>query len=259
MRYMGLDVHYSTSTYCVLDANGQEVQCETVRGHWPKLLERLRTVAGPGTIRFEATCGYGYRYRELSRLAQRFVRSSQVGAYFGLVPCQDASAGVNRLGHITRPGPATARKYLVEAAWQGVYRSPTIRAFCERVQHGRPERRKIALVATARYLLRAARYVELNPVRAKLCRVPWRWSSAAAHVAGRDDDLVRVGPLREHVKDWNTAEHRELPLPTEEVALLRRHARTGRPLGETAFLDRIERLLHRVVRPAKPGPKPREK
>ena len=48
-----------------------------------------------------------------------------------------------------------------------------------------------------RYLLRAARYVELNPVRAKLCRVPWRWrwSSAAAHVAGRDDGLVRVAPL----------------------------------------------------------------
>lgn len=74
--------------------------------------------------------------------------------YFGLVPCQDASAGVNRLGHITRQGPATARKYLVEAAWQGVYRSPTIRAYFERVQHGRPERRKIALVATAHYLLR---------------------------------------------------------------------------------------------------------
>jgi len=81
--------------------------------------------------------------------AKRFTRSSQVGAYFGLVPCQDASAGVNRLGHITRQGPATARKYLVEAAWQGVYRSPTIRAYFERVQHGRPERRKIALVATA--------------------------------------------------------------------------------------------------------------
>jgi len=26
-----------------------------------------------------------------------------------------------------------------------------------------------------RYLRRAARYVELNPVRAKLCRMPWRW------------------------------------------------------------------------------------
>jgi len=319
MRYVGLDVHYGTSTYCVLDENGREVQCETVRGHWPKLLERLKTLTGRWTICFEATCGYGYLYRELSRLAERvvvahpghvrlifrakrkndridarklakllyldevpaayvpsqevqgwreliehrrrmmdrqtscknairsvlrahgqiapkglwtkkglawlrqeelstaaarlkrdllldelqeaqrrvrtvtkaldafgerqpavlllrtipgvgirtaetvvaymdnakrFLRSSQVGAYFGLVPCQDASAGVNRLGHITRQGPPTARKYLVEAAWQGVYRSPTIRAYFERIQQGHPERRKIALVATAHYLLR---------------------------------------------------------------------------------------------------------
>jgi hypothetical protein len=36
-------------------------------------LERLRTVAGPWTICFEATCGYGYLYRELSRLATRVV------------------------------------------------------------------------------------------------------------------------------------------------------------------------------------------
>jgi transposase len=319
MRYIGLDVHYSSSTYCILDENGREVKCETIRGHWPKLLDRLRTVEGPWTICFEATCGYGYLYRELSRMAgrvvvahpgqlrlifrakrkndridarklakllyldevpeayvpgqdvqswreliehrrrmvdrqttcknairsllrshgkiaskglwtkkglawlrqeemptpaaclkrdllldeltdakrrvrtitqtlnkigcshpavillrtipgvgirtaetiaaymdkaRRFARSSQVGAYFGLVPCQDASAGVNRLGHITRQGPSTARKYLVEAAWQGVYRSPTIRAYFERVLHGRRERRKIALVATAHYLLR---------------------------------------------------------------------------------------------------------
>jgi putative transposase len=107
-----------------------------------------------------------------------------------------------------------------------------------------------------RYLLRAARYVELNPVRAKLCRAPWRWrwSSAAAHVAGRDDDLVQVGPLLERVKDWR--QFLAEVLPTEEVELLRRHARTGRPLGETPFLDRIERMLHRVVRPAQPGPKP---
>ena len=32
-----------------------------------------------------------------------------------------------------------------------------------------------------------------------------------------------------------------------------------RALGETAFLDRIERMLHRVVRPAKRGPIPVEK
>ena len=108
-----------------------------------------------------------------------------------------------------------------------------------------------------RYLLRAARYVELNPVRAKLCRAPWRWrwSSAAAHVAGRDDGLVRVGPLLERVKDWR--EFLAEALDLEEAELLRRHERTGRPLGKPAFLDRIERTLHRVVRPAKRGPKPK--
>lgn len=47
------------------------------------------------------------------------------------------------------------------------------------------------------YLLATARYVEMNPVRAGLVRRPgrYRWSSAAAHLKGRDDSLVRVRPL----------------------------------------------------------------
>jgi transposase len=319
MYYVGLDVHYRTSTYCILNSDGHEVKNETIRGHWPKLLDRLSVLKGSWTVCFEATCGYGYLYRELSRIAtrvivahpgqlrlifrakrkndrvdarklakllyldevpqvyvpgqevqswreliehrrrvvdrqtvcknalrsllrghgviapkglwtkkgltwlrqlemptaaselkrnllleelaeakrgvrtvtraldkigqphpgvvllrsipgvgmrtaetivayiddpKRFQRGSQVAAYFGLIPCQDASAGVNRLGHITKQGPRTARKYLVEAAWQGVYRSPTIRAYFERILRGKKERRKIALVATAHYLLR---------------------------------------------------------------------------------------------------------
>ena len=36
----------------------------------------------------------------------RFARTNRVGSYFGLVPCQDASADRNRLGHITKDGPA---------------------------------------------------------------------------------------------------------------------------------------------------------
>jgi putative transposase len=108
-----------------------------------------------------------------------------------------------------------------------------------------------------RYLLRAARYVELNPVRAKLCRAPWRWrwSSAAAHVAGRDDGVVRVGPLLERVKDWR--EFLAQAMEADEVKLMRSHERTGRPLGESGFLDRIEKMLGRIVRPAKPGRKPK--
>jgi len=82
----------------------------------------------------------------------RFKNSHQAGVYFGLVPCQDASANKNRLGHITQDGPAIARRLLTEAAWQGTMRSPRIKGHFERIAQGKKERRKIALVATARWL-----------------------------------------------------------------------------------------------------------
>jgi transposase len=85
---------------------------------------------------------------------RRFRHAKQVGKYFGLVPCQDQSAGTKRLGHITREGSATVRQLLTEAVWQAIRRSPTIRASCERIQRNDPQRRKIAVTATAHYLAR---------------------------------------------------------------------------------------------------------
>lgn len=84
----------------------------------------------------------------------RFSNSKRVAAYFGLVPSQDQSSSINRLGHITRQGSATVRQLLVEAVWQASRRSPTVKAYLQRVQRADPERRKIAVVATAHYLLR---------------------------------------------------------------------------------------------------------
>ena len=81
-------------------------------------------------------------------------RVGGVGRYFGLIPRQDASGGMNRLGHITREGPATVRALLTEAAWQASRRSPRVHDFFERVRRGDRSRRKIALVATAHYLVR---------------------------------------------------------------------------------------------------------
>jgi putative transposase len=53
------------------------------------------------------------------------------------------------------------------------------------------------------YLIVAARYIELNPVRAGLVSQPteYRWSSANAHRAGPDDKLAEVKPLLELVSD----------------------------------------------------------
>jgi len=114
-----------------------------------------------------------------------------------------------------------------------------------------------SFVMDERYLLAAARYVELNPVRAGLADKPWRWKwgSARAHRRGRDDALVTVKPLLDLVGDWQ--EFLSVPPSEEERNALRRHERTGRPLGSAAFLTKIERALHRMLRPNKPGPKPR--
>lgn len=319
MYYVGLDVHWRMSTVCILDENGKRVKRHTIRGKWAEVLKYVGALKRPFSICFEASCGYGYLYDALRKLAERVVvahpgqlrlifrakrkhdridaeklavllfldqvprvyvpsvgvrswrqmieyrrrlmdqrtrckngirtllrshgvwgcrglwtrkgrcwletlslptemaayqlgtrleeldhcnrqlkrvtgmldemgrrhpgvlvlttipgvgprtaeatvayiddpgrfgRNRQVGAYFGLVPCQDASAGTNRLGHITKQGPATARKLLVEAAWQVIRRDDRVRAYFERIAGGKADRRKIAVVATAHYLLR---------------------------------------------------------------------------------------------------------
>ncbi|HUU93598.1 MAG TPA: transposase [Phycisphaerae bacterium] len=103
------------------------------------------------------------------------------------------------------------------------------------------------------HLLAAARYVERNPVRARLVRRPWRWrwSSAAAHVAGKDDGLVRVQPLLDLVTDWRRFVVTEAD--EAEVQAIRLHGRTGRPLGDLAFVLRLEKRLRRRLLPGQPG------
>lgn len=107
----------------------------------------LQTITGVGPRTAEAVTAYVDQ-------PHRFRRVKQIGAYFGLVPCQDQSGSTNRLGHVTRQGPATVRGLLVEAAWWGVRRDPTLRAYYERRLGERGDRKKIAIVATAHYLAR---------------------------------------------------------------------------------------------------------
>ena len=95
------------------------------------------------------------------------------------------------------------------------------------------------------YLLAVARYGERNPVRAGIVEKPWEypWSSASAHLAGRDDFLVKVSPLLQIVGDW-----KEFLLDGDaekEIKEIRRHERTGRPLGRDGFVIGLEKALGR--------------
>jgi putative transposase len=109
------------------------------------------------------------------------------------------------------------------------------------------------------HLLACVRYVELNPVRAGLVKAPenWPWSSAGPHINGRDDILVKTGPLQQLIKkDWKTFLCGTVQEP--EMALFRKHERTGRPLGDDGFIKNMESVLDRRLTPQKRGPKKRK-
>jgi len=109
------------------------------------------------------------------------------------------------------------------------------------------------------YLLGAARYVELNPVKAGLAATAesYRWSSASAHVSGRDDVLVKAAPILERVENWRGFLAAGGGVDYE--ALYERHESTGRPLGPKRFVVMLEKALDRALQPRKRGPKPRRK
>ena len=105
------------------------------------------------------------------------------------------------------------------------------------------------------HLLACARYIELNPVRAGLSRRArdWRWSSARAHLAGKDNALVAVEPLLSLAPDW--AAFLRQGLDDDERDAIRAAERTGRPLGSDRFTKRLEKRLGRPLARLKPGPK----
>ncbi len=105
------------------------------------------------------------------------------------------------------------------------------------------------------YLLAAVRYVELNPVHAHMVKhaEDYQWSSARAHLAEEDDKLVTVAPMLNRVSNWRGYLDSDLDESTKET--FRMHGRTARPLGDEAFLEHLERIAGRALRPQKPGRK----
>jgi putative transposase len=102
----------------------------------------------------------------------------------------------------------------------------------------------------------AMRYVERNPVRAKMTRVPWtyRWSSSAAHT-GRPDPahVLDLKAWNRLVPSINWKETLTDGDDKETLAALRLNTQTGRPLASDSFVSRLERRLGRRLRPLPVG------
>lgn len=102
-----------------------------------------------------------------------------------------------------------------------------------------------------RYMWAAIRYVERNPVRARMVRKAERypWSSAAGHCGLTQDFILSTlgewKKLTDQIDDWSAwlAEDDE----TTELSLIRRNIEKGLPCGSDRFIRRMEKIAGRSL------------
>lgn len=105
------------------------------------------------------------------------------------------------------------------------------------------------------HLYAAMRYIERNPVRAKIVEnaMDYPWSSAKAHILKQKDSLLDDNFMGSEIKDWKL-----FLSDTDKQAdinLLKTHINSGRPLGDKQFIEVLEKLTGRILGRQKPGPK----
>jgi len=109
------------------------------------------------------------------------------------------------------------------------------------------------------HLWAAMRYVEQNPVRARIVEVAeeYEWSSAAAHCGLRTDPLVSGG-LPDGVTPGVWQARLAEPVTEADVERLRSRTQSGLPCGDEGFPSRVSKLVGRALvvrgrgRPRKP-------
>jgi putative transposase len=122
-------------------------------------------------------------------------------------------------------------------------------------------RYKATAIDSERYLLTCYRYIELNPVRAKMVSHPsqYRWSSYRANALGQHDLLLTPHPeylaLGNHTQERQAAYRALFDTHLDAVTLaeIRDATQKGWALGNDRFKDEIERLLQRRARPLPRG------
>jgi len=110
---------------------------------------------------------------------------------------------------------------------------------------------KASLINSEQYLLICMRYIELNPVRASVTRVPseYPWSSYHANALGEHDSRITPHPI--YMRLGKTDDERlnvyrhlfETQLYVDDLASIRGAWQTGTPLGDDVFKQKIELKL----------------
>ncbi len=114
-------------------------------------------------------------------------------------------------------------------------------------------RYRATVVDSKSYLLTCSRYIELNPVRNGLVKIPrnYRWSSYGHNALGIDDEVISAH--QEYLKLGNNDKQRakaylamfKQKLSNQTVQLITETALKGWVLGDAKFARKIEKLSGR--------------
>jgi putative transposase len=124
-------------------------------------------------------------------------------------------------------------------------------------------RYRAAPIDSEEYFISCCRYIELNPVRARMVNHPrqYRWSSYRTHAEGRDDPLAafhdvfrRLGRTLEARQEAYRALFKE-KLDPAFVDALRAATNGGWALGDERFRKEIAKAAGRRAAPLPRGPK----
>jgi putative transposase len=127
-------------------------------------------------------------------------------------------------------------------------------------------RYRSSMVDTETYVMNSYRYIELNPVRARMVDHPEQhlWSSYRANALGEYNPLITAHEQYHQLApdaEARQAAYRELfngHLPHDVLTAIRNGIRYGKPVGNPDFLHRVEQLTEQscVVNPrGRPWPK----
>jgi putative transposase len=122
---------------------------------------------------------------------------------------------------------------------------------------------KSCLVQDREYLLQCYRYIELNPVRAGMVQDPaeYSWSSYRTNALGVDSSLRTPHPEYLALGDGPSrlSNYRALfatHVEDELIGEIRRATEQGQALGDARFIDEMERVTGRCLRPGRMGRPP---
>jgi putative transposase len=103
------------------------------------------------------------------------------------------------------------------------------------------------------YLLAAARYILLNPVKAGIVKCPqdYQWSSIKHHLKKEKSPIINDIFLTDIISDWE--EFLQQKVNENDIKLFKLHERTGRPLGQSVFIEKLGKNLNRDFKKRKPG------